>query len=454
MQHNIEKPSSVERTLTFTLEAEEVSKYIDKAVKELAKSVSLDGFRKGKVPAKVIEGKFPQDVQSRASDALVNENIQAVLKENEINPISRIKFVEIDGNKENVVTRNQGYKFAVSFEVLPEFELPKLEELTIDQLEADVSTQELDDFSRRIRQTSAELTPVEEARLPQDYDICFLDVEATFEGTAIPGLKGENIQIQLKPDADPLSKEIENIVRTVKAGEEKTGKITLPDSYPDPNYRNTEVDMTIKLHSISEEKLPELNEELIKKFGFEDMEKFNLFMFDNIITQNKQKIKTETQNKLLDQVLEAYDYELPPSYVEAHKNEYLMEARNFVMKQGQDPKDAMETFKRMEDEAAVEAQKQAKAQVLLMAIALNEKVVISEQELQSYIVRAAQESGQDPKEVIERLYQSGSINDVNERLMAAKALDIMYNKATKNIVDKDGNKVTPKEEAKAEEQKA
>ncbi len=446
MQHTIENKTSVERKITFNFDAEEVNSYISNAVKELAKTVSLDGFRKGKVPANVIEGKFPHDVQSRANDALVNQNIQKILKENEINPISRIQFVEIEGNEENVLAKNKAYTFAVSFEVLPEIELPVLEELSIDQLEAEVSTEDLNAFSRRIRQTSAELVVIEEERLTQDYDICTVDVEASFEGTPIPGLKGDAIQIQLKPDADPLSQEIEAIIRTMKVNEEKTGKIKLPDTYPDPNYRNTEVDMKIKLHSISEEKLPELDEELVKKFGFEDMDKFNIFMYDNIITQQKQKIKTETQNALLDKVLEGLDYEIPPSFIAAHKNEYMIEARNFLMKQGQDPKEMAEALKRMEEDSDVEARKQAKAQVFLLAIAFNEKVVISEQELQNYIARAAQETGQDPKEVIERLYQSGNINDVHERLMAAKALDIVYNKAKKNPVDKDGKPIVVTEE--------
>ncbi len=454
MQHTLETPSSVERKLILSFEGEEVNKYIDSAVKELSRNVTLDGFRKGKVPAKVIEGKFPEDVQSRASEALVNTNIQKVLTENNIIPVSRVNFVEIEGNTDTQIKRNAAYKFAVSFDVLPEFELPKLEELSIDEEQVVVTEAEIEAFSRRLRQTSATLNPVEEAREPKDFDICTVDIEGSFEGAAVPGMKGENIQVQLKPDADELSKEIENIMRSMKAGEEKTGKIKLPETYPDPNFRNTEIDMKVTLVSISEEVLPELNEELIKKFGFEDMEKFNEFVTENIANQSKQKIKTETQNKLLDQILEGYDYELPKSFVTAHKNEYMMEARKFVMQQGQDPKEAMEALKRMEEDSDVEARKQAKAQVFLMAVALSEKVVISDQELQNYIMRAAQETGQDPKEVMERLYQTGGFNEVSERLQAAKALEIVYSKATKNPVDKDGKPVAVKEEKAAEKDPA
>ncbi len=441
MQHTIENPTSVERKITFNFEADEVNTYIDSAIKEIGKTVTLDGFRKGKVPAKVIESRFAQDVISRASDAIVNTNIQSVISENEITPISRIQFVEIEGNENNEIKRDGAYTFAVTFEVLPQIDLPVLEDLKINELRADVSAQELEDFSRRLRQTSATLKPVEEERLPKDYDVCVVDVEGTFEGKPVLGLKAENIHMQLKPESDPLSTEIEAIVRSMNVGEEKTGKVSLSQDFPDPQYRNMQIDMRVKLHSISEEELPALDEEFAKKFGFETMDKLHVFMFNNIITQNKQTIKVDTQNKLLDQVLADLEYDLPQTYVAAHKSEYLMEARNFLMKQGQEPEKMSESIRRMEDEAEVEARKQAKAQAFLMALAIREKIVISDKEVQEYVFRAAQESGQDPKETLDRLYQSGTINDIHERLMAAKALELMYKKAAKTPVDKDGNAI-------------
>ncbi len=446
MQHIIESPTTVTRKLIVNFEPADVNQYINAAIKEVGKDLTIDGFRKGKVPAKVIEGKFPQEVQQRASDALINSNIQSILSDAAITPISRIKMEEIEGNENTVVKRDAAYSFAVSFEVLPEIALPTLSELSVDEVQAEVTEEELNSFSRRLRQTSAQLTPVTEERTPVDYDVCIVDVEGTFEGKLVPGMKGENIHIQLKPEADPVSGDIEKIVRTLKAGEESTGKIKVVDTYPDPTFRGLEIDMRVKLHSISTEELPEIDEEFVKKFGFEDLEKFNIFMSENIMNQNKQKIKTETQNKLLDQVVDALDFEVPPSLIQAHKSEYLMEARNFLQQQGQEPGEMLEALKRMEDDADTEARKQAKAQAFLMALAFNEKILISEKEVQDYILRAAQESGQDPKVVIERLYQTGGINDINERLLAAKALEHMYAAATKKPVDKDGNPVKVTEE--------
>lgn len=450
MEYTIETPSAVERKIIFNLEVADVNTYIDKAIKSLSKEVSLNGFRKGKIPASVIESRFAQDVQSRATDSLVNTTIQSCLVENDVNPISRIKFVEIENNENKEVKRNSPHTFAVSFEVLPEMELPVLEELVVNQLQPEVTPEDIEEFMKRVRQTGATLAPVTEDRTPQEGDICLIDVEGTFEGGPVPGMKGENIHIQFKKEANQQTIAIEEILGTLKAGEEKDGKMVIAEEYPDPSFRNQEIDIHVKLHSISLEELPVLDDEFVTKLGFTDLQQLNAFALDSIASQQQQKIKTEAQNKLLDDLLEKLDIALPPSLVEAHKNEYLMEARNFLMQQGQDPQQMTESIARMQEDADREAAKQAKAQTFLLAIAFREKVTISEQEMQDYVVRAAKESGQDPQELMDRLYQSGVVNDIQERLMAAKALEVMYAKAVKNLVDKDGNPVEKVEVSETE----
>ncbi len=443
MQHSIETPSSVQRKITITLDANEVNQELDKAIRQLSRDIQLDGFRKGKVPASVIEKRFASDVKSTANDKLVNNNIQKILKDNDLNPISRINFAEIENNPHAEVKRNESFQFACEFEILPEITLPDLDNLEVELPEPKPDMMELEAFTRRIRQTGAKLEPLTEDRLPQDFDVCVIDINGTLDGKEVPNMKGEKIQIQLNPFNNKEDKDIQDLVRTMKVGEEKTGKIIVADLYPDPAYRGREIDMHVKLHSISVEELPPLDEELATKFGFPSLAELDKFITENVMSQQFQKTKMNAQNKLNEKVLEKLEFDLPPSFLAAHKNEYLIEARNFLMKQQQSPKDTEEALKRMEAEAEVEAKKQAKAQTFFLALAFREKVQVSEQELQQYIFKAAQESGQDAKVIMERLYQTGGINDVNERLIASKAAELMYTRAKKIVVDANGKPVAP-----------
>ncbi len=444
MQHSIETPSSVTRKLIINFEADDVNKFLDTAIKQISKSVDLPGFRKGKVPANIIEKKYFEDVRSRATDEMINSNIQKILAEADLHPISRIETVEIEGNEANEVKRDAPFNFACSFEVLPEMKLPEFSELEVTLPEAMPDPKEFEALTHRIKQTGATLEPVEEAREPQDGDICLIDVDGTFEGKPVPGMKGENIQIQIKSDIPNAETDVQQIVRTMKAGETTNGKIKVSEEYPDPTYRGLEIDMNVKLHSISKEILPELDDEFAKRFGFENLAGLNGFITENVMTQQLQKIKADAQAQLMDSILEKLDFEVPPSLIAQHKHEQLMEARNFLASQGQDAQGVSETISRMEAEAEEEAIKHAKAQTFLLAIAYREKLNISENEVQQYIYQAAQQSGQDPKVIMERLYQNGAINDVSERLLASKASELVYAKANKVIVDKDGNKVEPK----------
>ncbi len=446
MENTIESPSSVSKKVTLSLEAAEVNSYIDKAIKQISKDVQLDGFRKGKVPAKVIEKRFEKDVFDRAGEQLVNTSIQKALADNDLRPISRIQFAQIENNEFTTVKRDSKYVFALTFEVLPDFEIPKIEEVSIDQEEAVAGEKELEDFMYRIRQTGAQLRVVEEVRTPQQNDICLVDIVGTFQGKEIPGMKGENIQMQIKGDSNPQTEAIEKLILSMNPGETKSGKITLDANYPIAEYRDQEVDIEVKLISLSVEELPELNDEFATKFGFADVAQLNNFAKENVVSQLTQKIKTDTQTKLLDQILEKLEYELPQSLLDAHKNEYLMEARNFLQQQNLDQAQIMEQLKSMEAEALEEAKKQTKAQTFLLKFALQEGLQVSEKELQDYIMRAARESNQDPQELMNKIFESGVINDVQDRLLAAKAIEAVYAKAQKNLVDKDGKAIKKDEE--------
>ncbi len=446
METTIESPSTVSKKVSLSLEAAEVNSYIDKAIKQISKDVQLDGFRKGKVPAKVIEKRFEKDVYDRANEQLVNASVQKSLADNDLRPISRIQFTEIENNEFATLKRDTKYVFALSFDVLPDIDMPKLEEITIDQEEAVAGEKELDEFMHRIRQTGAQLTVVEEARSPEQNDVCLVDIVGTFQGVEIPGMKGENIQMQIKGDSHPQTEQIEKLILSMKPGETKSGKVTLDANYPIADYRDQEVDIEVKLISISVEELPEVNDEFATKFGFADVTQLNEFAKENVLNQIVQKIKAETQTKLLDQVLEKLEYDLPQSLLDAHKSEYLMEARNFLQQQGQDQTQIMEQLKSMEAEADTEATKQAKAQTFLLKLALQESLQVSEKELQEYIVRAARESNQEPQALMNRILESGVINDIQDRLLAAKAIETLYEKVQKNIVDKDGKPVVKAEE--------
>ena len=453
MEHSIEVVSPVARKISVTVPAAGVNAVLDSTVRGFGANLSLDGFRKGKVPARVIERRFPEEIVSRATETLVNGQVSEILEKEGLNPISRIEF---DSGDARQVERAQSFSFTFSFEVLPDsIELPEdMSALSVDVEAPELKPEEVESITMRIRKTMATLDEVTENRLPQDGDVVLVDVEGTVDGKPAPGMSARNFLMQLRaPKEGDKPADVETVVRTLHAGEEGEGSMVASEDHPDPSLRGRTVQLKVKLHKISREVLPDLNDEFAKKVGFEDIGKLRQAILDQAMNNKLREIRSKGQQKLLDSLLDAQDFPLPPVLVEKHLNEYLAEARDYLTQQGLDQNAVADTLKNMKDEGSVQARMQAKAQAFLMALAFRENIRVTQQEADRHILQIAQETKQDFAKLREAIWQNGMIHDIQERLMAAKALDMLYAKAKKITVDADGKPVPAPETGAATPEK-
>lgn len=441
MDHTIENVSELQRKVSLTVPAAGVNAMIDSAVRRFGADLALDGFRKGKVPAKVVEKRFPSEITDQATDALVNMQISRILEQENINPISRIQF---DGGK---VSRDEDFSFSFSFEVLPAIALPEdLSALSVEVGSPDLKVEDVDGITRRIRQALASLEEVTESRLPENGDVVLVDVDGMHDGVSVPGMKADNYMIQLREPKEGVKEtEVDLLIRRLRAGEEGHDTMICPDDHPDPTLRGKTIDLTVRMKKIHKETLPDLDEEFAKKVGFEDLGKLRKAIFEQAMNNKLKEVKEQGQKKLLDGLLDALDFPLPESMVNAHLAGYLTEARDYLTRQGLPAESVNETLKNMRDEGLIQAKMQAKAQAFLTALAFRENIKVTEREADQQIMEMARESNQDFHSLRETLWQNGMINDIQERLMATKALDLLYNKAKKIVVGPDGQPLPPPE---------
>ena len=182
MEFVVENLSPTRKKIAFTLTADDVNAAINTAVKGFQKDLSLPGFRKGKVPASVVEKRFGEDVYARATQDEINGLLQKTLKDSSLTPVSSM---EMDNH--DAFARDTEFKCNVTFDVLPEIEFPNYEGLEVDQAKADVSDDDVNEIIENLRGRMAELTEVTEDRLPQDGDT----VDVDYSGTAEEGRPGK-----------------------------------------------------------------------------------------------------------------------------------------------------------------------------------------------------------------------------------------------------------------------
>ena len=272
-----------------------------------------------------------------------------------------------------------------------------------------------------------------EDRLPQDGDTVDVDYSGTDEeGNKIDDVQGENFGVALgQGQALP---DFEALVKTAKVGEEKTGPVNFPADYPHKPLAGKTVIFTIKVNKIQTSQKPEVNEEFAQKVGQESLEKMKASIVEHVSATKAQAARSEAMKKLIDGLLEKVSFEIPDSMLNARVERVVQEQAMKLQRMGLDDlrKDQAQEEKR--EEAKKEALETLRPQVFLMALAQKENITVNDQEVEMAIYGMAMRAQQDYKKVSEAYHKSGLIYELRDRILADKALEMVYSKAKINEV--------------------
>ena len=429
MEYIVEDLSAVKKQVKVTVDAKEVEAAILGAVALYRTSVQLDGFRKGKVPASLIESRFRDKIYAEAKQDLVNVHINKIITELNVSPLSGIDF---DGKD---FVRNEDFNYSINFEVLPLFDIPMYEGLEVNQEKAVVKDEEVTEFVERLRKDRAEIVVAEGKGPAVDGQIVDMDFAAFENNVPLEGINAQNFQMNL--GEGQALESFEELVKTVAIGETKEGEVVFPEDFLAPDLAGKTITMKVTVHAIKERKLPELNDAFAKVMGQENMESLRQAFVDSYIRTRTNLHKGTAQKELLDKLLKMVEFELPESMVDMHVRSMIAEKQAQLEKQGRSLESTGKTLEDLTTESRKEAEDITRAQVFLMSVAKKEELEVGDQEVDTAIYQMAQRSGQDPKQLKEDYVNSGSIFVLRDRMLADKAMEIIYTKAKVTVVESD-----------------
>ncbi len=438
MTHSIEVVSPVSRKISVVIPAEDVNAAISAAAKAVGSSITIPGFRKGKVPASIIEKRFQGEVYSRASENLVGKAVADILEKEDLKPLSRPEF---DGEP---MERGKELTFRFTFDTLPDITLPEdLSALSVPMASSEATEEDVANFTNGVLRRFATLEDVKEARLPENGDIVTIDIDGEVDGKPVEEMKVRNYDIQLAvPQEGNQLSELDKIIRSLRAGEEGSGSMVCPDDHPTAELRGKTADLHVKMHKIQKQILPELDDEFAKKVGFADAEALKKQLADQAGRAKASQARSEAEQALLDSCLEGQEFPLPETVVKMHRTEYENELRGYLQQQGLD-KDAVEnSVKTMDAECQKQGEERARAFLFLMALARREKLEVQPQEIDFQIMQMAQQYKEDYHKLRETLYGNGAVEDIRDRMLNRKALNLLFDKAQKTELPSDGSKET------------
>ncbi|MCL7714419.1 trigger factor [Stenotrophomonas mori] len=339
MQASIESTGNLERRLTFSLPEERLQGHIAGRLGEIARTVRIKGFRPGKVPAKVVEQRFGQQVRAEAVDGLLRETFDAALREHEL---------RIAGNPRIDKAGEGEFDFVATVELVPDFGEIDVAKLTVVRHTAEVSDADIEQMIENLRQQRRSWKAV--ARGAQQGDLVALETWSQAGDERLPAEGVEKGSIVIGQGM--MFEQIEQGLVGLAKGEEKTLDVAFPADWRVPALAGKEVKVTVKATDVSEPVVPEVDAAFIKSFGVKngEAEQFRADIRSNLERELKGALMNRLRREVGEQLIAAYaSVELPPRLVENEARGMLAQQVEAIRNQGGDPgqvpADAHEGFK-------------------------------------------------------------------------------------------------------------
>jgi len=306
-------------TLNIEMEPAEVDKYLDKAYSRLVRRVSVPGFRKGKAPRDILERHIGKDTLFReALEDLIPATYKEALESQEIDAIAQPQF-------ELIKTEPLIFKAVVPLK--PTIKLGDYKQIKVESEPVEVKEEDIEATIEQLRHQQAILSPVD--RPVQFDDIVTIDVEGTRDGEPFPIRK--DIVYEVTREARlPLPGFAEKL-EGVSKGEEKSFVLSYPPDYEMKELAGKEHAFKITATEVKEKKLPEVDDELAKNVGKEDLASLKEQIASNLKARAEERARLETEQKAVDAAVELSEVEYPPVLAEREIGRLLSdEARQFT----------------------------------------------------------------------------------------------------------------------------
>ncbi len=414
MKSAVETLSPTRVKLTVEVPFEELKPMLDEAYRTIGASVQIPGFRKGKVPSRIIDQRVGRGavVQEAVNEALPRFFAEAAEAEN----------VRVIGQPEVDVTAvpledGQDLEFTVETDVRPEIQLPELEGLAVEVDEVTASEEDIEQRLTALRERFGSLVGVE--RAVEDGDFVSIDLSARIGDEEIDSVTGVSYEV----GSDNMLEGLDEALLGMTAGQSTT--FTAPLAGGDHEGEEAECFVTVQAVKVRE--LPELDDEFAQLASeFDTLDDLRVDVTKQAEQAKKYEQGIQARDKLLEQLLEAVDVPVPDGIVEAEVHQHL-EGENRLE----------------DDEHRAEVQdstrRALRAQFLLDAVAEKLEVRVEQPELIEYLVMSAQQYGMDPNEFAQAIDQQGQIPSIVQEVARRKALAAVLDQAT--VTDTAGTRI-------------
>jgi trigger factor len=410
----------------------ELEPTLKKTYRQVAQQVNIPGFRRGKVPASVIDQRIGRDtVLNEAVQEIIPQQLLMAIQEHKVKTLGRPEVSEVE------VKDGEPLKFLAEMDIRPELTLPDLSEISVTVDEIQVEDSEIDEHVGALRERFATLKAVERPAATGDF--VQIDLEATVDGTPVEGGTATNLSHEvgsgtLLPGLDDVlvgmtAEEVKTFVTPLVAGE----------------HAGQDADVTVTVRTVKEKELPPLDDDFAQLASeFDTLEELREDSRGRLARSKRTQQLYSARDKALAELVERSGVPTPEGVVReevAHRKQHLTEELERLGRSLQEYLDLEEkTEEQIEAELTESATEGVRIQMALDALAEAENVEVSNDEFGQEVVARAQRLGVEPQQYYDQLVQAGAAGSVFGDVRRSKTLTLLLDRVT--ITDTAGNPVS------------
>ncbi len=412
MKVTIENKKGLNKDLKVFVDKKTMNSYMDKKYEEIKGTVNLKGFRPGKVPREILKRQFGQAVFNEVLDKVLKDTSTKALEENKIKPAGQPKLdLKTYGEDKDL-------EYILSVTELPKVEVKSIENIKFDEYTVKIDSKETDKRIQEIAKNQPSFKDAPDHSKAEDKDLVIFDYTATVDDKPFKGGEGKNTQLTLGKDL--FLKGFDKQLAGVKKGDEKIVEAKLPENFPEKDLVNKIAKFKCKILNVKKPDEVKIDDNFAKNLGAKDLSDLKILISKQINDEYKNSLDRLSKNQILKEIEKFKVDEVP---------ENLLEEEIKVLSQGMSNEDAKKSRKNFEEIA----KKRIKVGLILNEFGEQNKIKVTEQELQSEVQKQIRMMPGQEKMVMD-FYQKNpsALASLRGTVYEEKILSLIKEKAKSN----------------------
>ena len=412
MKVTVENIKGLNKDIKVFIDKKTMNTYMDEKYEEIKNTVNLKGFRPGKVPKDILKRQFGQAIFSEVLDKVLKDTSVKALEDNKIKPAGQPKLdLKTYGEDKDL-------EYVMSVTELPKVELKSVENIKYDEYSVKINANETDKRIKEIAKSQSNFKDVSDDVKAVDGNSIVFDYKATIDGKEFTGGEGKNTQLILGKDL--FIKGFDKQLVGVKKNDEKSVEAVLPENYPQKEFAKKKAIFVCKIIAVKKSEDLKIDDGFAKNLGAKDLADLKLLVSKQINDEFKNSLDKLAKTQILKEIENFKVDEIPSNLVEEEIK---------ILAQGMNEEDAKKSKKTFEDIA----KKRIKVGLILNEFGEQNKVKVTEQEIQAEVQKQLRMMPGQEKMVME-FYQKNpqALASLRGTVYEEKIIDLIKKKAKPN----------------------